>query len=162
MSRPEGGRYLEDFTPGQVIEHELGRTITDADSIWFTLLTMNTNPMHFDAEYAKDSDFGRMLVNSCFTLSLVTGISVADISQNAVANLQWDAVTMPAPVFAGDTIRARTEILEVRESQSRPNAGIVKFRTIGTNQRRETVMEFERTILIYKRAHRPGVDPSAG
>ena len=154
-ARPERGRCFEDFAAGQIYEHELGRTITKTDNIWFTLLTMNTNPMHFDDEYARRSDFGKTLVNSCLTLSLVTGISVSDISQNAMANLAWDGIRLPAPVFEGDTIYARSEILEARESASRPNVGIVKFKTTGVNQRNETVIEFLRTILVYKRAHLP-------
>jgi acyl dehydratase len=153
--RPQGGRCFEDFTAGEVIEHELGRTVTQTDNVWFTLLTMNTNPMHFDAEYARNSAFGKPLVNSCFTLSLVTGLSVSDISQNAMANLEWTDVKLPAPVFEGDTIRARSEILEVRPSASRPTAGIVKLRTVGTNQRSETVIELIRTILVYRREHLP-------
>lgn len=156
-ARPERGRCYEDFAPGQVYEHELGRTITKTDNIWFTLLTMNTNPMHFDDEYSRHSDFGQTLVNSCLTLSLVTGISVADISQNAMANLAWDGIRLPAPVFEGDTIYARSEVLETRESSSRPNVGIVRFKTTGFNQRGQTVIEFLRTILIYKRAHLPAI-----
>jgi itaconyl-CoA hydratase len=154
-TRPTGGRCFEDFRVGQVLEHELGRTITATDNSWFTLLTMNTNPMHFDAEYAKASVFGRPLVNSCFTLALVTGLSVADLSQNAVANLGWEQVKLPAPVFEGDTIRARSEITGVRASKSRPTAGIVRFKTTGYNQYSEPVIEFARTILVYRRANLP-------
>jgi acyl dehydratase len=154
-ARPAGGRCFEDFRVGEVIEHELGRTVTQADNLLFTVLTMNTNPMHFDVEYARASSFGRVLVNSCFTLSLVTGLSVSDISQNAMANLEWTDVLLPAPVFEGDTIRARTEILAVRASTSRPSAGIVRFKTTGTNQRGDTVVEFVRTILCYRREHVP-------
>jgi acyl dehydratase len=158
--RPAGGRCYEDFAPGQVIEHELGRTITQTDNIWFTLLTLNTNPMHFDGEYARNSAFGKPLVNSCLTLSLVTGISVSDISQNAMANLGWENVRLPAPVFEGDTIRARTEILEVRDSKTRPSVGLVKVKTTGYNQRGEVVIEFDRSILAYRRAHRPSNSPA--
>jgi itaconyl-CoA hydratase len=139
----------------EVSAHELGRTITPVDNIWFTLLTMNTNPMHFDAEYAKATTFGRPLVNSCLTLSIVTGLSVSDISQNAMANLEWADVKLPRPVFEGDTIHAHSEILEVRESKPRPIAGIVRFRTTGTNQHGEVVIEFVRTILCYRRGHSP-------
>jgi acyl dehydratase len=155
MGRPDSGRFFEDFSVGDVIEHQLGRTITQTDNIWFTLLTMNTNPMHFDAEYARTTEYGRPLVNSCLTLSLVTGLSVSDISQNAMANLGWDEVKLPAPVFEGDTIRARTQILEVRQSRSRPALGVVTFRTTGRNQREETVIEFRRSILVYKRGAAP-------
>lgn len=153
--RPTGGRCFEDFAIGEVIDHELGRTITQADNIWFTLLTLNTNPVHFDTEVASRTEFGRPLVNSCLTLSLVTGISVSDVTQNAMANLEWTDVKLPVPVFEGDTIRARTEILALRESKSRPSVGVVRFKTTGLNQRHEVVIEFIRTALIYKRASRP-------
>src|SRR6266403_6226634 len=113
------GRFYEDFKVGDVYEHVLGRTITTTDNIWFTLLTQNTAPIHFDAHYAAQTEFGKPLVNSTFTLALVTGLSVADVSQYAV-NLGWDEVRMPAPVFEGDTIYAQTEVLSRRESKSRP------------------------------------------
>jgi len=146
------GRSFEDFTVGDVFEHALGRTITQADNIWFTLLTLNTNPLHFDEEYAKGTEFGRPLVNSCLTLSLVTGLSVSDVSQNALANLGWDEVRLPSPVFEGDTIRARSTVIETRESRSRKNVGVVRVRTTGYNQRNETVIEFTRAMLVFKRA----------
>ncbi len=117
------GRVFEDFTVGDIYEHPLGRTILDADNIWFTCLTMNTNPIHFDGEYAAQTEFKRRLVNSCFTLSLVTGQSVTDLTMNGVANLGWDEVRLPHPVFEGDTIYSRSEVLEVRESKSRPKVG---------------------------------------
>lgn len=148
------GRFYEDFEVGDVYPHRLGRTITQADNIWFTLLTVNPNPIHFDAHYASKTEFGRPLVDSTFTLALVTGLSVADISQNAI-NLGWDDVRLPAPVFDGDTLYARSEVLEMRESKSRPHQGIVKFRTIGYNQDGVVVIEFTRTILVYKRGHAP-------
>ena len=116
---------LEDFNVGDVYEHRPGRTINEADNSWFTLLTMNTHPLHFDAEYAKDSEFGKILVNSCLTLSIVAGMSVSDVSQKAIANLGWTDIKLPAPVFIGDTIYAETEVLEKRESKSRPTQGIV-------------------------------------
>lgn len=150
------GRVFEDFTVGDIYEHPLGRTITQADNIWFTCVTMNTNPIHFDAEYASHTEFKRPLVNSCFTLALVTGQSVIDLTINAVANLGWDAVTLPHPVFEGDTIYARSEVLETRESKSRPNVGIVKVKTEGLNQDGTTVIEFRRTFMIWKRGHVPG------
>lgn len=149
------GRCLEDFTVGAVYEHRLGRTITSADNIWFTLLTMNTNPIHVDHAFAAATEFGRPLVNSTLTLALVTGLSVPDVSQNAVANLGWDNVRLPAPVFEGDTLYARSEVLEARPSNSRPNAGIVRVRTIGFNQDNVVVVEFERAIMIYRRGHLP-------
>ena len=120
------GRVFEDFEVGDVYEHPLGRTILDADNVWFTCMTMNTNPIHFDGEYASKTEFGKRLVNSCFTLALVTGQSVTDLTQNAVANLGWDEVRLPHPVFEGDTIYARSEVLETRESKSRPKVGIVR------------------------------------
>jgi itaconyl-CoA hydratase len=137
-----------------VIRHEAGRTVTTTDNIWFTLLTVNTNPIHLDAHYSAQTEFKRPLVNSCFTLALVTGLSVADISQNAV-NLGWDEVRMPAPVFEGDTIYAQTEILNCRDSKSRPHMGLVEIRTSGFNQDGQVIMEFRRTILVYKRGHSP-------
>ena len=150
------GRVFEDFTVGDVYEHPLGRTILDADNIWFTCVTMNTNPIHFDGEYAKQTEFKKRLVNSCFTLSLVTGQSVTDLTMNAVANLGWDEVRLPHPVFEGDTVRSRSEVLETRESKSRPKVGIVRVRTTGVNQDNTPVIEFMRTFMIWKRGHVPG------
>jgi itaconyl-CoA hydratase len=132
---------------GAVYRSRFGRTVLDADNVWFTLLTMNTNPIHFDAEHAARTEWERPLVDSTFTLALVTGLSVADVSERAV-NLGWREVRIPAPVYAGDTIRAETEVLSKRESQSRPGQGIVTVRTRGLNQRDEVVIEFERTIMI--------------
>jgi len=149
------GRVFEDFSVGDVYEHPLGRTILDADNVWFTCLTMNTNPIHFDAEYAGRTEFGRRLVNSCLTLSLVTGQSVTDLTQNAVANLGWDEVTLPHPVFEGDTIYARSEVLATRESKSRPHVGIVTVKTTGVNQRGTPVIEFKRTFMVWKKGHAP-------
>jgi acyl dehydratase len=153
------GRVFEDFTVGDVYEHPLGRTVTQADNIWFTCLTMNTNPIHFDAEYAKHTEFKRPLVNSCFTLALVTGQSVIDLTVNAVANLGWDEVRLPNPLFEGDTVYAKSEVLETRESKSRPTAGLVRVKTTGTNQDGTPVIEFTRTFLIWKRGHVPGNRP---
>jgi acyl dehydratase len=141
------GRTYEDLEVGAVYRSRFGRTVLDADNVWFTLLTMNTNPIHFDAEHAAKTEWKRPLVDSTFTLALVTGLSVADVSERAV-NLGWREVRLPAPVFAGDTIRAETEILEKRESQSRQGQGIVTVRTRGLNQRDEVVIEFERTIMV--------------
>ncbi len=150
------GRVYEDFEVGDVYRHPLGRTITQADNTWFTLLTLNNNPIHFDSVYAAQTEFRRPLVDSTFTLALVTGLSVSDISQNAI-NLGWDKVRLPNPVFDGDTIYAQSEVLEKRESKSRPNMGIVRFRTIGLNQEGKVVIEFERTIMVYKRGQVPEV-----
>ena len=149
--RESFGRYLEDFAVGDVYEHRPGRTISEADNTWFTLLTMNTNPLHFDAAYAAKTEFGRPLVNSCLTLAMVTGMSVSDVSQKAIANLGWDKVRLAAPVFAGDTLYAESEVLEVRESKSRPTQGIVTVRTTGRKADGTVFMTFERSILLPKR-----------
>jgi itaconyl-CoA hydratase len=149
-----GGRCLEDFEEGMVIRHPLGRTVTATDNAWFSLLTVNTNPIHFDAHYASQTEFGRPLVNSTLTLAIVTGLSVADVSQYAI-NLGWDEVRMPAPVFEGDTIYAQTEVLSKRESKSRPHMGLVEIKTTGFKEDGTIVMEFRRTILVYKREHVP-------
>jgi acyl dehydratase len=150
------GRYLEDFTVGDVYEHRPGRTVSEADNTWFTLLTMNTNPLHFDAAYAAKTEFGRPLVNSCLTLAMVTGMSVSDVSGKAIANLGWDKVRLTAPVFAGDTLYAESEVLEVRESKSRPTQGIVIVRTTGRKADGTAFMTFERSILLPKRGHAAG------
>lgn len=149
------GRYYEDFNVGAVYEHPHGRTINEADNVWFTNLTLNTNPIHFDAHYSAQTDFGQPLVNSCFTLALVTGQSVHDISQNVFANLGWDEVRLPAPVFVGDTIYSETQVLEKRESRSRPNVGIVRVKTRGCKQDGTVVISFERTVMVYKRGMSP-------
>ena len=156
MAKKEGwkGRVFEDFEVGDVYEHPLGRTVITADNIWFTALTMNPNPIHFDHVYAAQTDFGKPLVNSVFTLALVTGLSVSDLSQNAV-NLGWDEVRLPRPVFEGDTLYAHSEVLETRESKSRPQQGIVQFRTEGVNQKGETVISFRRTMLVYREGQVP-------
>ncbi len=151
--RESYGRYLEDFKVGDIYEHRPGRTISEADNTWFTLLTMNQHPLHFDAEYAAKSEFGKPLVNSCLTLSIVAGMSVSDVSQKTIANLGWDKVTMPAPVFNGDTLYAESEVLALRDSKSRPTQGIVSIRTTGKNQKGAVVISFERTMLIPKRGH---------
>jgi itaconyl-CoA hydratase len=140
-------RTYEDLEVGATYRSRFGRTVLEADNVWFTLLTLNTNPIHFDAAYAATTEWERPLVDSTFTLALVTGLSVVDISERAV-NLGWREVRLPAPVFAGDTIRAETEILEKRESRSRPGQGIVTVRTRGLNQRDEVVIEFERTVMV--------------
>ena len=148
------GRAFEDFEVGDVYEHPIGRTVTQADNVWFTLLTVNTNPIHFDSAYAARTEFGRPLVDSTFTLALVTGLSVSDVSQNAI-NLGWEEVRLPAPVFEGDTLYAHSEVLETRESKSRPTMGIVRLRTTGLNQDGTVVIEFARVIMVYKRDHKP-------
>ena len=151
---PASGRAFEDFTVGDVLRHPLGRTITATDNIWFTLLTVNTNPIHFDAHYAAQTEWGRPLVDSTFTLALVTGLSVADISQYAI-NLGWDEVRLPAPVFEGDTLYAQSEVIAARESRSRPHMGVVTVRTTGYKHDGTVVIEFTRSMLVYRRAHLP-------
>jgi acyl dehydratase len=147
------GRYYEDFEVGDVYEHRPGRTITETDNTWFTLLTMNRHPLHFDAEYAAKTEFGRPLVNSCLTLSIVVGMSVTDVSYKAIGNLGWTDVKLPSPVFAGDTLYADSEVIAKRESKSRPTQGIVTVRTRGTTQEDRVCITFERTILVPKRGH---------
>ncbi len=149
------GRYFEDFQVGDVYEHPYGRTITESDNVWFSTLTLNNNPLHIDAAFAAQTEFGRPLVNSTFTLALVVGLSVEDISENAVANLGWDKVRLPHPVFVGDTVYAESAVRDKRESRSRPNAGIVTFHSRGYNQDGKIVIEFERSVLIYKRGASP-------
>lgn len=161
MAIKEGwaGRVFEDFAVGDVYLHPLGRTVLAADNVWFTCLTMNTNPIHFDAEYAARTEFGRPLVNSCFTLALVTGQSVTDLTMNGVANLGWDEVRLPNPLFEGDTVRSQSEVLETRESKSRPHQGIVRVRTTGRKQDGTVVIEFTRTFMVWKRGHVPRSAP---
>jgi len=149
------GRVYEDFEVGDVYQHPLGRTVLGADNSWFTLLTQNTNPIHFDHAYAAKTEFGKPLVNSALTLALVTGQSVSDISQNVMANLGWDEVRLPNPLFEGDTVYSRSEVLEKRESKSRPTVGIVSVKTTGFNQAGKVIIEFKRTFMVYKRGHVP-------
>ena len=151
--RESFGRYLEDFTIGDVYEHRPGRTISESDNTWFTLLTMNQHPIHFDAEYARHSEFGKPIVNSTLTLAIVAGMSVSDVSQKAIANLGWTNISMPAPVFNGDTIYAESEVLDKRESESRATQGIVTVTTRANNQDGKLVMEFTRNVLVPKRGH---------
>ena len=142
------GRYFEDFQVGDVYEHRPGKTVAEYDNHLFTLLTLNTHPLHFDAQFAAASEFGRNLVVSTYTLALLIGMSVTDVSQKAVANLGMDEVKFTAPVFAGDTLYAESQVLAKRESRSRPGQGVVEIRTLGKNQRGETVCTFKRTMLI--------------
>jgi len=151
------GRFFEDFEVGDIYEHPLGRTVTTTDNAWFTLLTQNTAPIHFDHHYASQTGFGRPLVDSTFTLALVTGQSVSDVSQNVFANLGWDAVKLPNPVFEGDTIYSQSEVLEKRESNSRPDVGIVRVKTTGFNQDGTTVITFMRTVMVYKKGRAPKI-----
>ena len=156
------GRFFEDFEVGDVYEHPLGRTITSADNIWFTLLTQNTAPIHFDHHYAAQTEFGKPLVNSCLTLALVTGQSVTDVTQNVMANLGWDEVRLPNPVFEGDTVYSRSEVLEARASGSRKNVGIVTVRTTGFKQDGTEVISFRRTAMVYRRGLAPRIAKASG
>ena len=149
----QSGRHYEQFEVGDTYSHRPGRTISETDNTWFTLLTMNTHPLHFDKEYAKKSEFGQILVNSAFTVSLIVGMSVRDVSQNAIANLGWKEIRLPSPVFVGDTLYAESTVLEKRESKSRPNAGIVKVSTLGKKSDGTLVCDFERTMLIPKQGY---------
>ena len=152
-TRESFGRYYEDFAVGEIYEHRPGRTISETDNTWFTLLTMNTHPMHFDAEYAKASEFGKCIVCSPLTVALMVGMSVTDVSQKAIANLGWTDIKLTHPLFAGDTLYAESEVMDKRESGSRPGAGIVTVKTIGLNQDGKVVGTFNRTMLIAKRGH---------
>jgi acyl dehydratase len=145
------GRYYEDFAAGDVYRHPLGRTLSEADNTWFTLLTMNTNQIHFNVEYARRSEFNRPLIVSTFTLALAVGQSVTDLSQNAFANLGFDEVRFTHPVFAGDTLWSESVVLDKRESQSRRHAGIVGVRTRSLNQHGNEVLSFRRSFYVYKR-----------
>ena len=151
--RESFGRYFEDFKVGDIYQHRPGRTITQYDNVSFTLLTMNTHPMHFDEEYAKHSEFGRCIVCSPLTVALMVGMSVTDVSQKAIANLGWTDIKLTHPLFAGDTLYAESEVLDKRESKSRPGAGIVSVKTAGLNQEGIKVCEFNRTMLIMKRGN---------
>jgi itaconyl-CoA hydratase len=151
--RESYGRHYENFHVGDIYEHRPGRTITEADNTWFTLLTMNTHPLHFDAHYAKKTEFGRPLVNSALTLSIVAGMSVSDLSQKAIANLGWENIKLTAPVFAGDTLYAESEVLAKRESKSRPTQGIVSARTTGANSDGIVVITYDRSFLVPKEGY---------
>jgi itaconyl-CoA hydratase len=153
------GRLFEDFAVGDVYHHPFGRTVTETDNQWFTLLTQNVAKIHLDREYAAGTAYGRTLVNSALTLALVTGQSTIDLSMNVFANLGWDDVRMPAPVFEGDTVHSRSTVLELRPSASRPDVGVVTVRSEGVNQQGTVVIVFRRTFLVYRRGHLP---PAAG
>jgi itaconyl-CoA hydratase len=153
------GRFFEDFEVGDEYRHPLGRTVTQQDNIWFTLLTQNVAAVHFDAHYAGKTEFAKPLVNSCLTLALVTGQSVIDVSYNVFANLGWDEVRLPHPVFEGDTVYSRSIVLETRESRSRPNLGVVTVATEGFNQDAVVVCSFRRTLLVYRRGMAPNREP---
>ena len=149
--RESFGRYYEDFKVGEVYEHRPGRTITQSDNTWFTLLTMNQHPIHFDEEFGKGTEFGKTLVASPFTIALMVGMSVSDISHKAIANLGWTDILLPHPLFVGDTLYAESEVIELRESKSRPDDGIVTVKTLGKNQDNILVASFLRSALIPKK-----------
>ena len=151
------GRFFEDFAIGDVHAHPLGRTVLSADNTWFTLLTQAPAPIHFDHYYAEQTAWGKPIVNSAFILSLVTGQSVTDLSQNVFANLGWDEVKLPKPVFEGDTIYSQSEILGLSDSKSRPDVGIVKVRTSGFKQDGTVVITFKRTMMVFRRGKGPKI-----
>ena len=144
------GRFFEDFTVGDIYQHPLGRTVSESDNTWFTLMTMNTSQTHFNTEYAARSEFGRPLVVSTLTVAIAVGQSVTDLTQNAFANLGWDDIKMSKPLFAGDTIWSESLVLEKRESAKRTYAGIVTVRTRTLNQHGDEVCSFKRTFYVYK------------
>jgi acyl dehydratase len=152
MITPMPGRYFDQYQPGEIIRHSLGRTVTEMDNVLFSALTMNPQPLHLNEDYAqKHSPFGRRIVNGIFTLGLAVGLTVADLTEGTlVANLGYDQVRHPHPLFHGDTLYVETEVVEVRASRSRPNQGIVRFRHTGRNQDGVVVIEFERTALLWK------------
>lgn len=156
MSIKEGwkGRFLEDFEVGDVYRSRLGRTISEVDNTWFTMLTGNTNQIHFNADYAAKTEFGRPLVNSTFTLAVIAGLAVTDTSENGFA-LGWDGIKLKTPVYAGDTLYAETIVLAKRVSKSRPGQGILKVQTRGLNQRGDTVLEYARSIMVWSREAAP-------
>lgn len=149
------GRFYEDFEVGDLYRHPNGRTVIAADNVWFSLLSQNSNSVHIDHVYASKTELGRPLVNSTFTLALVTGQSVVDVSSNVMANLGWDEVRLPHPVFEGDTIYSQSEVLSKRESRSRPTVGIVTVKSSGFNQDGTVVITFKRTLMVYKRGQAP-------
>jgi itaconyl-CoA hydratase len=155
-------RLYEDFRPGDLYRSAVGRTVTETDNLLFTMLTLNTNELHFNEVAATQTEWERPLVNSTFTLALVLGLSVPDTSQAGAVNLGWTDIRLPRPVFVGDTIWAETEVMGARESESRPTHGIVSVRTRGVNQRREVVCEFARSFLVARREQAvesfPGTD----
>ncbi|MBI2316798.1 MAG: MaoC family dehydratase [Betaproteobacteria bacterium] len=151
------GRFFEDFRVGDVYRSRIGRTITEADNIWFTLITNNTNQIHFNDEYAKRTEYGRPLVNSALTIAIVAGLGVVDVSENGFA-LGWDAITLPNPLYAGDTLYCQQEVVEVRESKSRPDRGIVKVKTLGIKQDGTVVIEYSRSVMVWRKAHAPNRD----
>ncbi|MBN8478303.1 MAG: MaoC family dehydratase [Burkholderiales bacterium] len=150
------GRFFEDFAVGDVYRSRIGRTITQADNIWLTLLTNNTNQIHFNEHYASFTEFGRPLVNSAITIAVVAGLGVTDTSENGFA-LGWDHIRLPNPLYEGDTVYSVSEVVDKRESSSRPKQGIVKFRTRGVKQDGTVVIDYTRSVMVWKRAHAPAL-----
>jgi len=148
--KEDKGFYYEDFDPGIIIEHTPGRSITETDNIWQSLISMNQHPVHIDKAYAENAEFKKLLVSSLVTFNIINGMTVFSISQKCIANLGWKSVTLTAPVFVGDTLYAETEILSKRESKTRPEQGIIEVKTRGFNQGKIKVIEFERTLLVPK------------
>jgi acyl dehydratase len=148
------GRFFEDFQVGDIYRCRFGRTVTETENIQFTLLTNNTNQIHFNNEYGKRTPWGRCLINSALTLAIVAGMGVADISENGFA-LGWDEIRLPNPLFAGDTLYSESEVMEVRESNSRPGQGIIKVETRGYNQRGQPVIIYRRSVMVWTRAAAP-------
>jgi len=151
------GRYFEDFEVGDIYRCRYGRTVTETDNIQFTLITNNTNQIHFNRDYGAKTEFGNTLVNSALTLSIITGMGVADLSEHGFA-LGWDEIELPHPVFPGDTLYAETEVLERRESRSRPTQGVIKVQTRGYNQDGVLVIRYRRSVMVYKRGHAPALE----
>ena len=151
------GRYFGDFTVGDIYRCRYGRTVTESDNTTFTLLTNNTNQIHFNREYARRTEWGRCLVNSALTLSIVAGMSVTDVSENGFA-LGWEEILLPHPVFAGDTLYSESEVLDVRPSRSRPSQGIVKVETRGYNQDGDLVIRYQRSVMVWKREYAPRME----
>jgi itaconyl-CoA hydratase len=149
------GRFFEDFEVGDIYRCRYGRTVTEADNIQFTLLTNNTNQIHFNSDYAARTEWGRCLVNSALTLAIIAGMGVADISENGFA-LGWEQITLPNPVFAGDTLYSESEVTGKRESASRPSQGIITVQTRGYKQDGTLVIRYQRSVMVWKRAHAPG------
>jgi len=148
------GRFFEDFAVGDIYRSRLGRTITETDNIQFTMITNNTNQIHFNTDYASRTEFKKPLVNSALTLSVIAGLGVSDLSENGFA-LGWDYIKLPNPVFPGDTLYSESEVISVRESRSRPAQGVVKVRTRGVNQHGVVVIEYERSIMVWKKTRAP-------
>ena len=156
MDLQEGwsGRYLEDFEVGDIYKHPLGRTVTEADAIWLSGLSMSSNKLYFNEAYAKEAGFEGIVVSAAFTLALVTGMSVNDISQNGI-NLEWISIDTGEPLYIGETVYAQSEVVDVRSSKSKPGQGIVTVKTTGYTQSGKVVLELKRSILVYKKEAAP-------